>query len=92
MTDRLAQLEAQAAALASEITALKAERPAPPPPVKDEVRIVEVLDERRDLPSLREMLKLFAIVKPRSPWPQATISDRRSDVNRPSIGWNGAYN
>jgi hypothetical protein len=74
MTDRLQQLEQQAAAITAEIAKLKAERP--PPPVKDEgVRILQLLDERRDLPSLREMERLFTVVKPHSPWPQA-LNDR----------------
>jgi hypothetical protein len=83
MTDRLAQLEAQAATLNAEIAKLRAERPAPPPPVKDvrEVSVTAVLDERSDLPDLKQMQKLFAIVKPLSPWPSA-LHDR-FDEHRP---------
>jgi hypothetical protein len=57
MTDRLAELEAQAAKLNNaEIAKLKAAQPAPPPrSPKDEVRIVQVLHERTDVPSLKEM-------------------------------------
>jgi hypothetical protein len=69
MTDRLAQLEAQALALNAEIAKLKAERPAPaPPPPRDEVRILQVLAERGDgLPSFDQMRKLFSIVRHRVP-------------------------
>jgi hypothetical protein len=65
VTDRLAALEAQAAALNSEIAKLRAERPAPPPPVKDvrEVSVTAVLDERTDLPDLKQLAKLFDVVR-----------------------------
>jgi hypothetical protein len=67
--DRLAQLEVKAATLAAEIAALKAGKAAPvPPPPKDEVRILQLLDERSDgMPSLDQMRKLFDIVRHRVP-------------------------
>jgi hypothetical protein len=67
MTDRLARLEAQTAVLNSEIAKLRAERPAPPQPPRDEVRIVQVVDERSDLPTLADMRKLYNVVKHRVP-------------------------
>jgi len=69
MTDRIAALEAQAAAITAEISALKAERPAPPPPrPRDEVRIIEILSERGDgLPNLDQMRKLYSVVRARVP-------------------------
>jgi hypothetical protein len=48
--------------------------------VRDEVRIVTVLDERSDgLPNLREMERLFSAVKALSPWPSALV-DRYDDA------------
>jgi hypothetical protein len=81
MTDRLAQLEQQAAVLASEIAKLKAERPVPAPPPRDEgVRVVPLLTERTDgMPNLKEMERLFSTVKALSPWPQALV-DRYDDA------------
>jgi hypothetical protein len=80
VTDRLAELEAKAAALNAEIAALKAERPAPPPrPPRDEgvVRIVPVLDERSDgMPNLKELERLYAAVKHLAPWP---LNDKYDD-------------
>jgi hypothetical protein len=80
MTDRLAQLEAQAALLASEIAASRAAQPAPAPrPPKDEgvVRITAVLDERPDGPNLKELEGLYAAVKHLAPWPLADKYDDR---------------
>jgi hypothetical protein len=66
--DRLAELEAKAAALNAEIAALKAGAAAPPPPPKDEgARVVMLNDERRDLPNLDQMRKLFSIVRHKAP-------------------------
>jgi hypothetical protein len=90
--DRLAQLEAQAATLNIEIAKLRAERPAaPPPPPKDEgVRVVPLLHECVDgMPSLREMERLFTIVKQHSPWPQA-LNDR-FDEHRPFRAFSSAF-
>jgi hypothetical protein len=89
MTDRLAELEAKAAALNSEIAALKAERPAPPPSPRDEVRIVPVLDETRVLPDLKQMQKLFGIVRNLSPWPQALVD--RFDEERPFRAFSSCF-
>jgi hypothetical protein len=93
MTDssRLAALEQQAVTLAAEIAALKAERPAPPPPPpRDEVRIVPLLHERTDgMPTLKEMERLFTIVKSHSPWPQA-LNDR-FDEHRPFRAFSSAF-
>jgi hypothetical protein len=80
--DRLAELEAKVGALNAEIAKLKAERPAPPPLVKDEgVRITAVLDERTDLPNLKEMQKLFSIVRHRVP------EQKTHDPHRPFRGF-----
>jgi hypothetical protein len=90
MTDRLAQLEARAAMLNIEIAKLRAEKPAAPPPPKDEgVRILQVLDETSALPNLREMKRLFAAVKALSPWPQALVD--RFDENRPFRAFSSTF-
>jgi hypothetical protein len=76
--DRLAQLEAQAAALNAEIAALKAGKPAPVPrPPRDEgARVVVLNDERRDLPDLASMRKLYAVVKNHVPEVKSQDPDR----------------
>jgi hypothetical protein len=80
--DRIAELEAQAAKLAAEIAALKAGKAAPPPsPPKDEVRVLQILDERRDLPNLDQMRKLFDIVRHRVP------EQKTHDPDRPFRGF-----
>jgi len=91
MTDRIAALEAQAAAITAEIAKLKAERPAaPPPPPRDEVRIVAINDERSDgMPTLRELEKLYAAVRTLSPWPEALVD--RYDDHRPFRGFSSAF-
>jgi hypothetical protein len=91
MTDRLAQLEQQAAAITAEIAALKSGKAAPPPqPPKDEgVRILQVLDERSDLPNLREMERLYAAVRNLSPWPQALVD--KFDENRPFRAFSSTF-
>ena len=79
MTDRLAELEAQHLALGAEIAKLKAERPAPPPPVRDELRIIALNDEiTSGMPDLRQMEKLYSIVRNLSPWPEM-LRDRYDD-------------
>jgi hypothetical protein len=79
MTDRLAELEARALALNAEIAALKAGKAVPPPPARDELRIVAINDERSDgLPNLKEMEKLYAAVRNLSPWPEM-LRDRYDD-------------
>jgi hypothetical protein len=81
MIDRLAQLEQQAALLASEIAALRATQPAPPPrPPRDErsVSITPLMTEITDrMPSLKELQQLFEIVRPLAPWPLADRYDER---------------
>jgi hypothetical protein len=91
MTDRLAELEAKAFALNAEIAALKAGRTAPPPPVRDEgvVRVVPLLIERNDMPTLREMEKLYSAVKALSPWPQTLVD--RFDDSRPFRGFASCF-
>jgi hypothetical protein len=63
----------------NEIAVLKAARTmSQPQPVKDEpgARVTLLNDERSDLPSLKEMEKLFAAAKSRGlPWPQAKYYD-----------------
>jgi hypothetical protein len=93
MSDKLAELEAQAAALGAEIAKLKAAQPTPaprPPRLRDEegVRVVELLTERIDgMPNLREMEKLFVAVKHLAPWP---LSDRY-DEQRPLRGFGSCF-
>jgi hypothetical protein len=85
MTDRLAELEAKAVALNAEIAALKAGKSASPPPPRDEgARVVPLLAERTDgMPSLKEMTRLYEIVKHLAPWPL----DVRYDADRPLRGF-----
>jgi hypothetical protein len=90
MTDaRIAALEAKINAAQAEIAEIKAGRLAPPPPPRDEVRVLQVLDERTDLPNLKEMQRLFSIVKPHSPWPQALVD--KYDENRPFRAFSMAF-
>jgi hypothetical protein len=73
MTDKLAELEAKAAALAAEIATLKAGQPGPAPrPPRDErsVSVVPIFDERVEgMPTLKDLQRLFEIVRPLAPWP-----------------------
>jgi hypothetical protein len=71
MTDRIGALELQINALNAELQALKVGKPAPVPAVRDEgARVVPLLTERTDgLPSLKEMTRLYEIVKHLAPWP-----------------------
>jgi hypothetical protein len=65
MTDRLAELEAQAATLNIEIAKLRAERPPPPPtPPRDGGPRVVLIEERTTFvrPTLNELRKLYEIV------------------------------
>jgi hypothetical protein len=90
MTDRIAALETKIAEAQAEIAALKAGKAASPPlPPRDEVRIVPLLTERSDLPTLREMEKLYSAVKALSPWPSA-LTDRFDD-SRPFRGFTSAF-
>jgi hypothetical protein len=63
--DRIAALERQINAAQVELQALKAGKTAPRPPVKDvrEVSVTAVLDERTDLPDLKQLAKLFDVVR-----------------------------
>jgi hypothetical protein len=92
MTDnsRIAEIEAKIAAAQAELAALKAGKSAPPPPPpRDEVRIIEILSERGDGPNLKEMERLYAKVKPLSPWPSA-LTDKY-DEHRPFRGFSSAF-
>jgi hypothetical protein len=85
MTDRLAELEAQAATLNIEIAKLRAERPAPPPPPPgEEVRVVALNTERSGgLPNLAELEKLYSAVKHLAPWPL----NNKYDEHKPFRGF-----
>jgi len=86
--DRLAELEAQAVKLNSEIAKLKAERPAPPPQVKEVegARVVELLHERADgMPNLDQMRRLFNIVRHKVP------PVKVADDDAPFRGFCGAF-
>jgi hypothetical protein len=96
-TDRLAQLEQQAAKLNAEIAALKSgsgrqdKEVAPRAIVQEEgVRISTLLTERTDLPNLKEMERLFEIVKRHAPWPQA-MRGRFSDEGQPFRSFCSAF-
>jgi hypothetical protein len=92
MTDRLAELEAQAATLNIEIAKLRAEQPAPPPPPpRDEgVRILQINNEiTAGMPTLREMEKLYGVVRNLSPWPQALVD--KFDENRPFRAFSSTF-
>jgi hypothetical protein len=67
--DRLAQLEAQAAALQAEIAALKAGAPVKPaaPPERRGVEIRQSITERSDGPSYEELKRLLKVVQPMVP-------------------------
>jgi hypothetical protein len=70
MTDpRVAALETKIAEAQAELQAIKAGTISPPPtPPRDEgVRILQLLDERSDLPTLDQMKKLFSVVRHRVP-------------------------
>jgi hypothetical protein len=80
MTDRLAALEAQAAALNAEIAALRATQPAPPPrpPRDDGVRVTELLTEcTAGMPTPKELQLLYGAVMHLAPWPLADKYDER---------------
>jgi hypothetical protein len=89
--DRLAELESQAAQLNAEIAKLKAEQPAPPRPPRDEgARVIQINNEiTSGLPDLKQMQRLFSIVRPRSPWPSA-LADR-FDPDRPFRAFGSAF-
>jgi hypothetical protein len=90
--DRIAKLEATITAAQAELQAIKAGQPAPAPrPPRDEgVRIMQVLDERTDnLPDLKQMSRLFSIVKPHSPWPQTLIN--KFDEQKPFRAFASAF-
>jgi hypothetical protein len=92
MTTTLAELKAEAARLNARIAELEGNnnRVTPPPVEERGVRVVELLPERTDsLPTLREMERLFTIVKQHSPWPQA-LNDR-FDEHRPFRAFSSAF-
>jgi hypothetical protein len=76
---RIAKLEATINAAQIELAEIKSGKAPPPPtPPKDEVRILQLLDERVDgMPSLRELERLFGVVRPLAPWPLADRYDER---------------
>jgi hypothetical protein len=86
MNDRLAELKAEAARLNARIAELEGDNNrVTPPPIREEpgVRIIAVLDERTDLPSLKEMERLYSVVKNLAPWP---LNDKYDDT-RPFRGF-----
>jgi hypothetical protein len=92
MTTTLAELKAEAARLNARIAELEGNnnRVTPPPVEERGVRVVELLPERTDsLPTLREMERLFTIVKQHSPWPQALYD--RFDEHRPFRAFSSAF-
>lgn len=89
MTDRIAELERQAAALNAELAALKAGQPPKPGAEIEEggVRVTELFTERSDLPTLVELKKLFGAVKHLAP---ARLDDRY-DEDKPFRGFCAAF-
>jgi hypothetical protein len=96
MTDRLAELEAQAATLNIEIAKLRAERPAPPPtqPPKDEGPRIVLLEERTTFvrPTLGDLRKLYGIVCNKYPqfrprWSPARFADQDEDEFFAGFEW-----
>lgn len=87
MTDRLQQLEQQLAAVTAEIAVLKAGKSVPVPPKDEGVRVLHVLDERTDLPNLKEMERLYGAVKHLAPWQ----FDTRYDYDKPFRGFTASY-
>jgi hypothetical protein len=87
----LAELKAEAARLNARIAELEGSTPnrvTPPPPVKDEgPRVVLLLDERSDLPSLKETERLYSALKHLAPWP---LNDKY-DADRPFRGFSCCY-
>jgi hypothetical protein len=76
--DRIAKLEATINAARVELAALKAGKaaPAPRPPRDEGSRVVVLNDERRDLPDLASMRKLYAVMKNRVPEVKSQDPDR----------------
>jgi hypothetical protein len=89
--DRIAKLEATinaAQAELAEIKAGKAEQLPPRPPRDEGVRVVPLLDERVEgVPNLKELQRLFEIVRPLAPWPLAD----RYDERKPFRGFCSAF-
>jgi hypothetical protein len=100
--NRIAELEAKLNAAQAELQALKSgksgkvDMDAMPSsqalttaPEKRDVSVTAVLNERTDLPNLRELEKLYAAVRHLSPWPEA-LHDRYDD-GRPFRGFSSAF-
>jgi hypothetical protein len=69
MTDaRIASLEQKISEMQVELAALKGNAaPQPQPPRDEGTRVVALNDERRDLPNLEQLRKLYAVVRHRVP-------------------------
>jgi hypothetical protein len=86
--DRIVALEQKIAEAQAELQALKSGKAAPPtqPPREDEgARVVVLNDERRDLPNLDQMRKLYSVVRHKVP--QVKVADD----DAPFRGFCGAF-
>lgn len=90
----LAELKAEAAQLSARIAELEGnnDRATPPPQVVErrEVSITAVNAERvSGMPDLKQVQRLFNVVRPLSPWPQA-LNDR-FDEHRPFRSFSSSF-